>query len=265
MSHDVSWDKFQNNLRTERFGRQFFFSNEVDSTNDWAKRLADEGAEEGTVAVGLTQTAGRGRLDREWVSPKGGLWFSIILRPSRCSSEAAQLVFIASLAVAETLHEECGLEAETKWPNDVLVEGKKICGILAQTKSSGERVEYVILGVGLNVNFNVKDVFPETIWKNATSIETELNRHVSLQDLLRSLLERIEKLYDEYLGEGFAALLDKWKVYAKFLGHHVLVSDSEERLLGLALDVDCDGALLLKLENRAVRRVLCGDMVAKGS
>ena len=126
---------------------------------------------EGTVVVAEVQTSGRGRLGREWFSPKGGLWFSVVLRPKTEASEAAKLVFAASLAVADALGEFCGLHAETKWPNDVLVKGKKICGILAEINSTGKNVNYAVVGVGLNANFKVKEALPKEVVETATSIE----------------------------------------------------------------------------------------------
>lgn len=261
MSADINLEKFQESLRTTRFGRRVFFSREVKSTSDWAKKLAKMGAEEGTVAVAQTQTGGRGRLGREWISPRGGLWFSIVLRPDQKASEAAKLVFVAGLAAAEVLHEQHGLRTKTKWPNDVLVNGKKICGILAEMNTKGETVNYVILGVGVNADFSAKQVLPESVKTTATSLEDELGRKIRLEGLLKALLEKMESIYDRYLETGFVPLLERWKRYAGFLGHRVLVTDQNERLNGLALDVDLEGALILKLEDGTKRRILVGDLV----
>jgi BirA family biotin operon repressor/biotin-[acetyl-CoA-carboxylase] ligase len=260
VSADIQLEKFQESLRTKRFGKCVFFSHEVDSTNDWAKKLAKMGAEEGTVTAAQTQMAGRGRLGREWISPRGGLWFSIVLRPDQKASEAAKLVFVASLAVAEVLHEKYLLGTETKWPNDVLVSGKKICGILAEMRTKDEKVNYVILGVGVNANFRPDDVFPKSVRIKATSIESELGKKIRLENLLRMLLEKMEMIYDSYLEVGFAYLLEEWKKYARFLGHRIVVRDRKERLSGLALDVDIEGALVLKLEQGTTRRILVGDI-----
>jgi BirA family biotin operon repressor/biotin-[acetyl-CoA-carboxylase] ligase len=261
VSAEINLEKFQASLHTKRLGRRVFFSRKVKSTSDWAKKLAKMGAEEGTVAVAETQTAGRGRLGREWASPRGGLWFSIVLKPKREADEAAKLVFVASLAVAEVLHEKYGLRTETKWPNDVLVNGKKICGILAEMNTKGERVNYVILGIGVNANFRADDVLPELMKTRATSIEKEFGKKIRLESLLKELLEKMETTYDGYLETGFAPLLEQWKKYAEFLGRIVVIMDQEERLNGLALDVDLDGALILKLEDETRKRILVGDVV----
>lgn len=261
MSADIKLEKFQESLRTTRFGRRVFFSREVKSTSDWAKQLAKMGAEEGTVAIAQIQIDGRGRLGREWISPRGGLWFSIVLRPDQKASEAAKLVFVASLAVAEVLREKYGLRTETKWPNDVLVNGKKICGILAEMNTKNANVNFVVLGVGVNANFCVDDVLPESVKTTATSIEDELGRKIELESLLERLLEKLERTYDRYLETGFAPLLQSWKRYAGFLGHTVVVTDQNEKLNGFALDVDLEGALILRHQDGATRRVLVGVVV----
>jgi len=253
-------DRLQEGLRTKCFGRNIVFLREVGSTNDFAKELAGYGAVEGTVVVAETQTCGRGRLGREWVSPKGGLWFSIILRPELKPAEAVRLVFVAGLAVAQVLHETYGLSVETKWPNDVLVNGRKVCGMLTEMNTTGERINYVIVGVGVNANFDVAKVFPDELRASATSLENGLGRKVRLEELFRALLEKLENVYELFLKEGFGPVLEKWKAYAGFLGRQVEVASDSEKLCGLALDVDSEGALVLRLEDGTVRRVFAGDL-----
>lgn len=261
VSADIGLEKLQESLHTKRFGRRVFFSRKVKSTNDWAKKLAKMGAEEGTVTVAETQTAGRGRLGREWASPRGGLWFSIVLQPKKKVQETAKLVFVASFTVAEVLRREYDLRTETKWPNDVLVDGKKICGILAEMSTKAEKVNFVILGIGVNANFRADDALPESVKTHATSIETEVGKKIRLESLLKELLEKMETVYGGYLDRGFAPLLEQWKKYAEFLGRKVVIANQEETLNGLALDVDLDGALILKLDDGARKRVFVGDLL----
>lgn len=244
-------------------GRKIFFKREVDSTNEWAKELARLGAEEGTVVVAETQTSGRGRLGREWFSPRGGLWFSIILRPQLRVAEALRLVFVAGLAVAKTLHETYGLYVETKWPNDVLVNGKKICGILMETNTIGAVISFVVVGIGINANIVVKKDFPTQMRKSATSLENELGHKAVLEELLRKVLEVFETEYDSFMSGEYLSLLDKWKSYAKFLGGRVDVTGENESYIGLALDVDHDGALIVKREDGTIERVLAGDITVR--
>lgn len=192
-------NKLQEGLRTKQFGKRIVFLREVGSTNEYAKELASYGAKEGTVVLAETQTAGRGRLGRAWISPKGGLYFSVILRPRISASEAVKLVFVAGLAVARILEEVCGLHVEIKKPNDVLVNGKKISGILAETNTTGEKVNYTIIGIGINVNFDVKETLPKELAKNATSLENELDKKIRLEQLFKALIEKLESLYVLFL------------------------------------------------------------------
>jgi BirA family biotin operon repressor/biotin-[acetyl-CoA-carboxylase] ligase len=256
----INVDKLQEGLRTKRLGRKIFFSHEIGSTNSWAKELALLGAEEGTVAIAETQTAGRGRLDRLWVSPKGGLYFSVIFRPELKPTQATKLVFVAGLAVAEALHELYGLKTETKWPNDVLVNGRKVCGILAEMNTTDDSVNFVVVGVGINANFDKKSALPQELWETTTSLESELDKKVQLDELFRAVVERLECIYEIFLKEGFAPVLREWKKHAGFLGRKVKVISDVEELVGLALDVEDDGALTIKLENGTVKRILAGDV-----
>ncbi|MBE0520261.1 biotin--[acetyl-CoA-carboxylase] ligase [Candidatus Bathyarchaeota archaeon] len=260
MSTKLNVNQLQDGLCTRRFGRSILFSREVDSTNKWAKELATYGASEGTVVIAETQTKGRGRLDREWISPTGGLWFSLILRPNLSPTETVKLTFVAGLAVTKVLREMFDLKTETKWPNDVLVNGRKICGVLAEMNTTGETVNFVVVGVGVNVNFDVENVFPEQLKKVATSLEKEVGRKVKLEKLFRALLERLENLYELFIKEGFNPILEEWKNYAGFLGCKVEVTGPTGKMSGVALDVDYEGALVLRLEDGTVKRVFVGDV-----
>jgi len=256
----LSVAKLQEGLQTKHFGRSIFFSQSVDSTNEWAKKLAKLGAAEGTIAIAQIQTAGRGRLRRKWNSPEGGLWFSVILRPSINANEAVRLVFVAGLAAAEVLREQYGLQTETKWPNDVLIRGQKICGVLAELSTTDGNVDFAILGLGVNANFRVESALPESLWETATSIADETGKKVGLDCLFRALIEKLEGYYGVFLKEGFGAVLEKWKIYAGFLGRRVEILDHGERVRGTAPDVDADGFLALKLEDGSLRRFVTGDV-----
>ncbi|MEM3873629.1 MAG: biotin--[acetyl-CoA-carboxylase] ligase [Candidatus Bathyarchaeia archaeon] len=260
MPTNIKVEKIQEGLKTRLVGKYIFFAHEVGSTNDWAKELAELGAPEGTVAIAETQTAGRGRLGRKWLSPKGGLWFSIIFRPRLRPPETVKLVFLAGLAVAETIRELYGLKAETKWPNDVLVDGKKVCGILSEMKTVDEKVDYAIIGIGVNANIDVEKEFPKELRETATSIQKALGRKISLEELFKALLEKMDSLYQIFLKEGFTPILKEWKSFASFLGCEVEVSSDGERLKGVASDVDGNGVLVLRFEDGSVKRVFFGDV-----
>jgi BirA family biotin operon repressor/biotin-[acetyl-CoA-carboxylase] ligase len=256
-------DKIQENLQTKKIGKKILYLHEINSTNDLAKELADYGTSEGTVVIAETQTAGRGRLGRRWFSPRGGLFFSVILRPKITVKESVKLVFVAGLAVAEVLHENYGVRVETKWPNDVLINDRKVCGILSEMKTKGENVSYVVIGVGVNANINVKEEFPEELKTVATSLQNELGRKVRLEELLKLLLEKLENVYEQFMKGGFHRVLNMWKKYASFLGKNVEVIEEAGRWRGLALDVDADGALVIRLRNGTVKRVVVGDVSLK--
>jgi BirA family biotin operon repressor/biotin-[acetyl-CoA-carboxylase] ligase len=260
MSTRINVDKLQMDLHTKRFGKRIIFLREVGSTIDVAKQSADYDAEEGTVVIAEVQTAGRGRMGRRWISPKGGLYFSIILRPQISPKEAVKLVFLSGLAVAQILREVYSLKAEIKWPNDVLVNEQKVSGVLAEMNTTGETVNYAIAGIGVNVNFDVEKVFPEELRKVATSLENELGRKVELEELFKALLGKLESFYELFLKEGFGRILAEWKKYAGFLGCQVEVASGTDKWVGIASDVGSDGALILRLKDGTLKHVFVGDV-----
>jgi len=262
----ISWwqkinvDKLQEGLNTKNFGKKIVFLCKVASTNDLAKNLVSYGADEGTVVLAESQFAGKGRLGRLWVSPEGGLYFSVILKPKIKPAETIGLIFVAGLAVAEVLRELYGLEVETKWPNDVLVNGRKVCGVLSEANVTGEKVNFVIVGVGVNANFDVESKLPKALWEHATSLMAEIGTRISLDVLFKALLEKLESFYKLFLKEGLAPILDEWKKYAVFLGNCVEVVSEDERFTGLALDVKDNGSLAVKLKDGTVKHVFVGDV-----
>jgi BirA family biotin operon repressor/biotin-[acetyl-CoA-carboxylase] ligase len=260
MSSRLNLSNLQHSLETRVIGKAVFFLKEVNSTNSWAKQLARSGAREGTIAVAETQASGRGRLDRRWYSPVGGLWFSVILRPKIYASQVSQLTVMTGLSVIQTLHDLYNLEAHAKWPNDVLVNGRKICGILGEANSEADRVSFVVIGVGLNANFNVHKALPESIAAGATSLQTEIGHKVRLERLLITLLKRFEGNYGVYLNKDFSCILAEWKKHANFIGHEVNVVDHEGVFIGIAENVDANGALLVKLEDGTMKSFLAADV-----
>lgn len=255
----VNVERLSEGLRTRFVGRNIVFNHAATSTNDIARELVEMGAEDGTVVVSETQTSGRGRLNRKWISPFGGLWFSIILKPRLSPSDASKLTFAAGLAVAKTLNELYDLEACTKWPNDVLVNRKKICGVLAEMSTSAETAKFVILGVGVNANFEAQTL-PEQLWENVTSLKTELKRNINLEHLFRMLLENLESAYLQSIESGFCSVLEEWKTFATFLGTQVKVTEENEEWTGTALDVNVDGSLKLRLQDGTLKRIFAGDV-----
>lgn len=256
----IRLSKVKDGLDTEILGYPFLCFRELTSTNDMAKELAMGGAREGTVVTAETQTHGRGRLKRKWLSPAGGLWLSTILRPRTELKHASKLTLMVSVAVAKTISKLFRLKAEIKWPNDVLIEGKKVCGILTEAKTEGETLAFVVVGIGINANFDV-NTLPPYLQDSSTTLKEELRKEVERESLLCTLLEEIELYYHLFISGKFSTMLNEWRGLASFLGSYVQVVSRGEKLEGQAIDIDENGALMVKLRDQAIRKVTSGDMV----
>jgi BirA family biotin operon repressor/biotin-[acetyl-CoA-carboxylase] ligase len=254
----LSLEKIKNGLETSFMGQRILYFEEAASTNDLAKELAEKGVEEGTVVIAETQTRGRGRLGRRWISPRGGIWFSVILRPAVGPKDAPKIVFMAAVAIAKTIRKVLRLTAKTKWPNDVLVRNKKVCGLLAETSTSDENINFVVLGIGINANVDT-NAFPRELTGSLTSLKKEAKREIPREEFLRALLKEMEHYYNDFTQGRFARILDEWKSLTDMIGRDVEVVSFDERFEGKAIDVDQDGALIVKLEDESVKRVLCAD------
>jgi len=186
--------KIKDELQTDFIGQEIYSFTEVTSTNDMAKELAIKGAKEGTMVIAETQSRGRGRLGRKWVSPEGGIWFSVILRPKVDPEDALKLTLMAAAVVAKVISDMFKLEAEVKWPNDVIINGKKVCGILTEMSTKGGLVDFVVIGVGINANIDL-DSFPKHLRKFLTSLKEELRENIDRKRFLCALLEKFEQCY----------------------------------------------------------------------
>jgi len=186
--------KIKNKLHTDFIGQEIYHFAEVTSTNDVAKELAIKGAKEGTIVIAETQSRGRGRRGRKWISPEGGIWFSIILRLKIDPEDIFRLTLMAAAVVAKVINDMFTLKAEVKWPNDVMIGGKKVCGVLTEMVTKGGIVDFVVVGVGINANIDV-DSFSEPLRKFLTSLKEELKEDIDRERLLRALLEELEKRY----------------------------------------------------------------------
>lgn len=255
-------EKIKEGLQTDFIGQEIHHLAEATSTNDIAKELAAKGAEEGTIVISETQTLGRGRLSREWASPEGGIWFSIILRPQVTPKDASKLTFVAAVAVARVIIEMFNLRAEIKWPNDVLIGGNKVCGILTETSTKGDVVDFVVVGIGINANVSL-DSFPESLRNCLTSLKEELKEEIERERFLRALLEELERYYTIFMRKNFDLILEEWRNLAGFLGQYVEVVSFDEKIRGRAVDVDQNGALMIKLRNGTVKKVMSGDVTVQ--
>jgi BirA family biotin operon repressor/biotin-[acetyl-CoA-carboxylase] ligase len=247
-------------LTTHHFGKVFRYFENVDSTNEKAASWAHEGASHGSLVVGGIQSEGHGRLKREWISPRGGLWLSAILRPKIAPEEAPKITLMAGVAVSETIHTLLDLDAVIKWPNDVLVRDRKVCGILTEMRTCGDDIDYIILGLGINVNFRVNDL-PEDVRDTATTLMEEHGDLVSLERLLKTLLKRIEALYEMLESGNSTEIMSMWKNKNDTLGRHVRITTSGENVEGVAVDLDKEGALVVKTDDGILKRIFAGDCI----
>lgn len=259
----IKIEKITAQLKTAFIGREIIYFEKLSSTNTAAKEQAERGAIEGTTIIAETQTKGKGRLDRRWISPKGGIWLSIILRPQMSPEDTAKITLTTAVAVAKTLRRFCGFGAEIKWPNDVLIHNKKICGILTEASLEGKNVNFVVVGIGINVNFPL-NALPKHLEAAATTLKEVLQKEVDREELVCVLLKEFEDCYERFKRGEFGDLLSKWRSVATFLGKEVEVISFAERLRGVAVDVDENGALIIKLENGKKRKIVAGDVTVRG-
>lgn len=245
-------------LRTDTFGRKVVYLESTTSTNEEAKRIAREGAEEGTIVVAEEQTTGHGRLTRSFYCPFAkGIWFSIILRPNFFPMEASKCTLLAAVGVCRGIRRLGLQDAGIKWPNDILYHGKKLVGILTEMSASMEKIDYIIIGTGINTGMK-KTEFPEEFREGATSFLNE-GINVSRKELLAAILSELEKEYEVAQTEGFGKVLDDWRQLSVTLGQEVKVIFGDESYTGKAIDIDNDGCLLVDT-GETVNRVLAGDV-----
>lgn len=245
-------------LRTKALGQTLHFYDSLDSTNVAAKDLAEKGAPHGTLVLAETQTRGKGRLGRTWFSPSGGLWFSLILRPVSPPVALSHMTFISGLSIAQAAA-KMGVPVSLRWPNDIYIDRKKVGGILSESKSRGDNLEYLIIGIGLNVNVP-ESAFPAPLKSQATSLLTAKGEPISRVLLLAYILFAWEKLLEFYPKQGFAPILNVWKKYASFLGSQVRVDTSSKTLEGEAIDVTMTGALRIQDIDSLIHEISTGDV-----
>ncbi len=226
---------------------------EIGSTMIVARELAKRRVEEGTMVIAESQFHGRGRLTREWLSPEGGIYFTIILKPEISPAYAPRINLMASVAVARAIREVCGLKAELKWPNDVLIKGKKVCGILAEMEAEVDAINFINLGIGINVNASIPQYE-----KGATSLKDELGEEVPRKELLKAVLKEINKQQALLTGDD---LLKEWKTLSATLNRQVRIMMLGGEVMGRAIDIDSNGALVLRREDGSLRSIIAGDCI----
>lgn len=244
-------------------GRDIRVFRETKSTNDLIERMARDGAEEGIVVFAEKQTAGKGRLGRVWESPaEKGLWFSILLRPKLRPLEAGRLTIGFSNAIAQTLRREYQVDARIKWPNDIFVNGRKLCGILTEMSAEIDSLNHVALGIGINVNIDAND-FPPELRSIATSLKIERRQEIDRPQLSAALLQGLEAAYPRIQGPSFRDVRREWAELCETIGQEVTVYCGQRTISGSAESIDEDGGLLIRGPYGALERVIGGDVTTK--
>jgi BirA family biotin operon repressor/biotin-[acetyl-CoA-carboxylase] ligase len=255
--------KLKNGLNTKLIGQDIKYYSTLSSTNEEARRLADLGAIEGTVVLAETQTGGRGRRGRAWESPAGGIWFTILLRPRITPALAPLITLISGISGVNTISKIANLNSTLKWPNDIRINGKKVCGILTELTTEQDMVSYILVGLGFNVNNKVSD-FPIELSDKATTLSEELNHELDRNLFTRDFFEEFENLYfnfvqnpDKYLSE----ILEEWRKVSDTLGRNVKIETISGVINGIAIDISPEGALILKKETGEELKIIAGDCI----
>jgi BirA family biotin operon repressor/biotin-[acetyl-CoA-carboxylase] ligase len=247
-------------LNTRFIGKKIYYFETLPSTMDIAMQLGMRGMPEGTIVLAEAQTKGRGRLGRNWISPKyKGIYLSLILRPKILPNQAPILTLLVAVSICEAIKEKMGIDAQIKWPNDILIHNKKLGGILTELNAEMDIVRFVVIGIGLNVNNDKK-----TLVASATSLKNEKKENINRIDLLLEILCKIEACYLILQKQESSSIIDKWRQYSVTLGRRVKIICQEEQLEGEAVDIDNDGGLLIRKDSGFIEKVMAGDVVHCG-
>lgn len=253
-------DDLQSRLDAKIIGNTILVFQETESTNAVAERMALNGAREGLVVFAESQTKGRGRMGRKWISPKGkGLWFSVMLRPQFPPTAVTRLTILTAVAVAEAIRGTTGLDARIKWPNDILVNGRKVAGILTEMLSEADIIRHAIIGIGVDVRCAPQD-FPPEVRAVAASLEHEANAKLSRPELAARVLSLMDLYYAKAHGH-FDEIVDVWAHLSTSLGKRVHVTLGARRIEGTVQALDGDGALLVRCDNGSIEKIVGGDLV----
>ena len=246
--------------KTKVIGRDIQVFEQTTSTNDIIEKLARDGVREGVVVFAESQTRGRGRLGRKWVSPsRKGLWFSILLRPNLRPQETTQLTVAAATALRRAIVSQTGLDVEIKWPNDILIGGKKVAGILTEMSAELDRVRHVIPGIGIDVNQEASE-FPAELRKIATSLKIERRETVSRAALAVAILRELDEAYTRVCAGKFSEIAGEWEEHCGTIGKDVTVQIGDRKIRGRAESLDDDGSLVLRTEHGRQQRITGGDV-----
>ena len=257
----LSIDEIRKTLQAGFIGKELLFFDEVDSTNDVAMQSGAKGLAEGLVVLSEGQYHGKGRMGRTWVSPKNvNLYISILLRPDISPQYAPVMTMMSAISTARAIKEVTGLETNIKWPNDILIDRKKVSGILTEMNAEQERINYIVAGIGINVNMKKQD-FPEDLRMPATSLSECLGKRVDRMNLLFTLIKILEQDYEELKKDGIMSIFRKWRKGCDILNRRIKVSLPGEEITGVAEDFTPEGGLVMRLDGREKRIIYAGDVL----
>ena len=246
--------------KTRVVGRDIRVFEKTTSTNDVVEKLARDGVKEGVVVFAESQTKGRGRLGRKWISPsRKGLWFSVLLRPELRPQSATQLTIMAATSLARAIRRQTSLVPAIKWPNDVLVGSKKVAGILTELQGELDRIKFIILGMGVDVNVALNE-FPAEVRDLATSLRIETGASICRAELAVAILRELDDDYARIRSGEFEALADEWEERCSTIGQSVVIRVGDRQIRGCAESLDADGALLLRTQHGHLERIIGGDV-----
>lgn len=256
----ITADEIRLGLTTEFIGRNIHYQESVESTQKIAHQFASEDVPEGTVIIAEEQRSGKGRMNRNWHSPKyTGIWMSLILRPNIPLTNAPQLTLLTAVAVVQAMEEITGMQPEIKWPNDILLHGKKVTGILTELQAEADRIYSIIIGIGMNVNQR-KEEFPDELQEIASSLAIEKGETISRAALIRSVFKHFEKLYLLYLEQGFFPIKLLWESYAVSIGKELKARTLTNVIEGTALGITDEGVLKIEDQSGVIHHVYSADI-----
>ncbi|MGI0073913.1 MAG: biotin--[acetyl-CoA-carboxylase] ligase [Nitrosotalea sp.] len=255
----LPWEIMQG-LQTETLGSKIYYFETIDSTQDFALKLTSKHYENGSLIIAQKQTSGRGRLNRKWVSPKGGIWFSILLKPNFEIMQVSLFPMMTSLALAITIEKILKLKPKLKWPNDVMLNNKKVAGILVDASVESNQIDYIVIGVGINFKIEPKTI-AKLINKERNEITTLVNQNENADPVLflQVFLFELERLYNKLITNNIKEIKSEWKKRSSTLGKNVTISTPSGQIKGKAVRLDDDGALVISQRGR-IQRLLVGDV-----
>jgi len=245
-------------IKTRIIGKKIHLFPSISSTNTLAMEMASKGAPEGTVVIAETQTDGKGRLGRTWTSPPGNLYLSVVMRPSVPLYKAPLITLMGAVAVASVIGEICRIKADIKWPNDILISGKKVSGLLTEMSAEQDRIRHIVLGIGIDVNMDL-EVLPCEIRAHTTTLATETGEKLNRTSFLQELLRAIEHWYRVFLNDP-GDVIKEWKKLNMTLGNRIMVHGAGEAIEGKAQSIDSEGRLIIRQDDGITRTIAAGDI-----